>query len=177
MPLTCKWVFTWYRLFWLVAWAYLANVQNVELICDLCLTLQAVTLWKASVCSRGITLFLLSQWPRACSTFGSWRACRALSPPLLCCPTRPSTCGYSRSRDCQVTFLVFVSVCTVHSYVLQLFFSGLYTVCVSARTTSCFPSQTPPECQNSRWEHKCLHLTHRGECERVCACVCVCFTM
>lgn len=144
----------------------------MELICDLCLTLQAVTLWRASVCSRGITLFLLFQWPRACSTFGSWRVCRALSPPLLCCPTRPSTCVYSRSRDCQVTFLVFVSVCTLIC-VAVVFLWFVYCMCVSENHLLFPISNTPSECQNSRWEHKCLHLTHRGECERVCVCVCL----
>ncbi len=127
-------------------------------------SLQKVTLWRASVCSRGITVYLLSRWPRACSTFGSWRVCHALSPRLLCCPTRPSTCVSSRSRDCQVTLLVFGCVC-----------SGICAAVV------CVWQRKPPpvsHLKHSSWMPE-LPLRARmpspytqRECERVCVCVC-----
>ncbi len=130
-------------------------------------SLQAVTLWRASVCSRGITLSLLSRWLRACSTFGSWRVCRALSPRLLCCPTRPSTCVSSRSRDCQVTLLVFVGVCSA------ICAAGV-CVCVSARTTSCFPSQTLQLNARTPTESTNAFTLHTGRVwTSLCVCVCV----
>lgn len=133
-----------------------------------------VPLNRTTLCPR-------SPWPRVCSIFALWRACRARCPPLRCSPTKPSACGCSLSRNsqvrsaarsCDVEGVQFSRISHITRNHLkgsqQILWAGRVWICSVQTSVACLCPPPNACCTNTSWNSSLYYCRQRnGSTERI----------